>query len=178
MTTLLMKLCAMEDEHFQMAQPEGWVGVASLLANGADPNEQDENGNTAMHMVFSKGTPCLGIMDMLLQAGSVLDVPNKYGLTPLMVGLHWVEASDLMSFPKLVDAIFWLSRNNANWLMEDHQGVSALDITRKWINLHDNTHWQTEGRRQIKECAEAVVSKANLVQEIPQTHTRSIQRKI
>jgi ankyrin repeat protein len=51
-----------------------------LLARGADPNKPDVNGFTPMHYAFLRRDP--KTVDLLLEHGGRLDIPNTKGLFP------------------------------------------------------------------------------------------------
>ncbi|KAL8561177.1 hypothetical protein ACOMHN_029248 [Nucella lapillus] len=55
--------------------------VRLLLAKGADPNLQDTNGNTIMHMLVIHDKK--DMFDLIVDNGGRLDITNRRGLTPL-----------------------------------------------------------------------------------------------
>ena len=57
-------------------------GVATLLELGADPNPQDEQGNTPMHRLAQHGTG-REFARLLLEHGADLSIKNVKGETPL-----------------------------------------------------------------------------------------------
>ena len=57
-------------------------GVATLLELGADPNPQDEQGNTPMHRLAQRGTG-REFARLLLEHGADLSVMNVKGETPM-----------------------------------------------------------------------------------------------
>lgn len=57
-------------------------GVATLLELGADPNPQDEEGNTPMHRLAQRGTG-REFARLLLEHGADLSIKNVKGETPL-----------------------------------------------------------------------------------------------
>ena len=57
-------------------------GVATLLELGADPNPQDEKGNTPMHRLAQRGTG-REFARLLLEHGADLSIKNVKGETPL-----------------------------------------------------------------------------------------------
>lgn len=72
----------------------GMTAIASkLLAKGADPNYQDNSGNTPLHRaVSSKNTD---IFNVLVNSSRVsLDVRNGDGLTPLALALRCLADND------------------------------------------------------------------------------------
>lgn len=56
-----------------------------LLANGAAINHQDRNGYSALH--FAAQEKRYDAARMLLEKGAVLDIPDKYGNTPLWTAI-------------------------------------------------------------------------------------------
>ena len=57
-------------------------GVATLLELGANPNPQDEEGNTPMHRLAQRGTG-REFARLLLKHGADLSIKNVKGETPL-----------------------------------------------------------------------------------------------
>ena len=57
-------------------------GVATLLELGADPNPQDEEGNTPMHRLAQRGTG-REFAKLLMEHGADLSIKNVKGETPL-----------------------------------------------------------------------------------------------
>ncbi|CAF0922969.1 unnamed protein product [Didymodactylos carnosus] len=55
--------------------------VRLLVAKGADPNCQDSNGNTVLHMCVIHNKKAM--FDLLYELGGHLDIKNRQGLTPL-----------------------------------------------------------------------------------------------
>ncbi|HET6604741.1 MAG TPA: ankyrin repeat domain-containing protein [Xanthomonadaceae bacterium] len=55
--------------------------VATLLANGADPDAADRDGATALHHAARSTDP--GVAAQLLDAGATVDAVDRHGLTPL-----------------------------------------------------------------------------------------------
>ena len=58
------------------------TGVATLLESGADPNPQDEQGNTPMHRLAQRGTG-REFARLLLEHGADLAIRNVKGETPM-----------------------------------------------------------------------------------------------
>ena len=55
--------------------------VRLLIAKKADPNKQDSNGNTVLHMLVINDN--LKMFKLLLEFGALLTIKNRQGLTPL-----------------------------------------------------------------------------------------------
>lgn len=70
--------------------------VRALLQQGADVNQQDVDGSTALHWAAYVDDP--GIIGVLLKAGAKVNLANQFGITPLM------EACDSRD-PKIVDLL-------------------------------------------------------------------------
>ena len=70
--------------------------VQTLLQQGADVNQQELDGSTALHWAAYVDQP--GIMGVLLKAGAKANVANQFGITPLMLAC---ESRD----PKIVDLL-------------------------------------------------------------------------
>jgi ankyrin repeat protein len=58
------------------------VAVRFLLNHGADVNALDGEGNAAIHWAAADAEPT--ILQLLLENGARVDIPNEYGDTPLM----------------------------------------------------------------------------------------------
>jgi ankyrin repeat protein len=54
-----------------------------LLANGGDPNKQDSQGNTPLHLavIFNR----VQLAEILIRSGSNISITNDKGVTPLQV---------------------------------------------------------------------------------------------
>ena len=71
-------------------------GVATLLELGADPNPQDEQGNTPMHLLAKRGTG-REFAKLLLKHGADLTIRNVKGETPLDLAAK-AKQSALLNF--------------------------------------------------------------------------------
>ena len=65
-------------------------GVATLLKLGADPNPQDEEGNTPMHRLAQRGTG-REFARLLMEHGADLSIRNVKGETPLDLAAKAVQ---------------------------------------------------------------------------------------
>ena len=69
------------------ATRDSWHGrpeaVMTLLANGADPRDRDQDGNTPLHHAARSSDP--GVAALLRDAAAELEAVNEEGLTPLGV---------------------------------------------------------------------------------------------
>lgn len=70
--------------------------VRTLLERGANVNQQEYDGATALHWAAYVDDP--GIMAVLLEAGAKVNLANEFGITPLM------QACDSRD-PKIVDLL-------------------------------------------------------------------------
>ncbi|XP_071154325.1 transient receptor potential cation channel subfamily V member 5-like isoform X6 [Mytilus galloprovincialis] len=90
--------------------------VRLLLAKGANPNLQDTNGNTVMHMLVihdkkSSGAPLTEMFDLLLNMGGKLDIKNRQGLTPLTLSAKLPRKEMYEHILEKVRAVMWIYGN-------------------------------------------------------------------
>ena len=95
-------------------QPEASVFLA-LLKAGADPNQKDENGETAGFSAAANPNPVF--IKSFLEAGGRIDVPNDLGRTVLM------EAAYYNSNPEIIDLLL---QSGARVDSRDYLGFSSL----------------------------------------------------
>ena len=97
------------------------IGVTLCVGTGSDPNAQDSNGLTPLHLgVWTRNEE---IVDVLLDAGAEPDVQNKDGETPL----HWsVRTGNVRVVHRLLDA-------NANPNIQNGDGRTPLYLARNDI---------------------------------------------
>ncbi|KAF2896771.1 hypothetical protein ILUMI_09404 [Ignelater luminosus] len=76
-----------------------------ILAKGADPNVQDTNGNTALHLlvIYEK----LEAFDMAYEVGSSLSLKNLLNLTPLTLSAKLARVEMFYHILKLEREIYW-----------------------------------------------------------------------
>ncbi|KAI9554266.1 putative transient receptor potential cation channel subfamily V member 6 [Daphnia sinensis] len=76
-----------------------------VLAKGADPNGQDTNGNTVLHMlvIYDKAA----MFDMAHELGSLLNVRNRLGLTPLTLAAKLARRDMFFHILKIQKEVYW-----------------------------------------------------------------------
>jgi ankyrin repeat protein len=67
--------------------------VTLLLLRGADPNQQDKNGNTALHHAVE--TSMIDAIPILIEYGASLEIANNQGQTPLDLAKYGLTAETL-----------------------------------------------------------------------------------
>ncbi|XP_053601243.1 transient receptor potential cation channel subfamily V member 5 [Plodia interpunctella] len=76
-----------------------------ILARGADPNKQDTNGNTVMHMlvIYSK----MSTFDMAYEVGASLNIRNVQNLTPLTLAAKLARTELFFHILNIEREIYW-----------------------------------------------------------------------
>ncbi|XP_025074158.1 transient receptor potential cation channel subfamily V member 5 [Pogonomyrmex barbatus] len=76
-----------------------------ILARGADPDKQDTNGNTVMHMlvIYEK----LATFDMAYEVGASLDIRNVQQLTPLTLSAKLARIEMFFHILNIEREIYW-----------------------------------------------------------------------
>lgn len=76
-----------------------------VLAKGADPDAQDTNGNTVLHMlvIYEK----VATFDMAYEVGSLLGIRNKLNLTPLTLAAKIGRVDMFFHILNLEREIYW-----------------------------------------------------------------------
>ncbi|XP_074641363.1 transient receptor potential cation channel subfamily V member 5-like [Tubulanus polymorphus] len=83
--------------------------VRLLLAKGADPNKQDGNGNTVLHMLVILDKK--EMFDVLHSQGARLHIRNRKGLTPLTLAAHLARKEMYEHILELSREIQWVFGN-------------------------------------------------------------------
>mmetsp|Transcript_31524 Transcript_31524/g.52662 ORF Transcript_31524/g.52662 Transcript_31524/m.52662 type:complete len:603 (+) Transcript_31524:255-2063(+) len=103
------------------AQYGRWEAVVYLIKNGADVNQRDINGDTALHWAAYKGyEDVTGLLVYMLP--QFLDSPDTYGQTPL-------HLAALRGNDELVH--YLISECHANTTLRDKNGCTALMLAVK-----------------------------------------------
>lgn len=76
-----------------------------VLARGAEPNAQDTNGNTTLHMlvIYEK----LDTFDMAYEVGASLDVRNQLNMTPLTLAAKLGRVEMFFHIMNIEREIYW-----------------------------------------------------------------------
>nr|XP_019536378.2 transient receptor potential cation channel subfamily V member 5 [Aedes albopictus] len=76
-----------------------------VLARGADPDNQDSNGNTVLHMlvIYEK----ISTFDMAYEVGSSLDIRNLQNLTPLTLAAKLGRVEMFFHIMNIEREIYW-----------------------------------------------------------------------
>ncbi|XP_015368438.1 PREDICTED: transient receptor potential cation channel subfamily V member 5-like, partial [Diuraphis noxia] len=76
-----------------------------MLARGADPNNQDTNGNTVLHMlvIYEK----ISTFDMAYEIGAELNIRNVQNLTPLTLAAKLARIQMFFHILKIEREIYW-----------------------------------------------------------------------
>ncbi|KAJ8300412.1 hypothetical protein KUTeg_021931 [Tegillarca granosa] len=91
--------------------------VRLLIAKGANPNVQDTNGNTVMHMLVihdkkdapeGQYTSKKDMFDLLHLLGAKLDIKNRQGLTPLTLAAKLARKDMYEHILEKVRQVYWI----------------------------------------------------------------------
>ncbi|GFR68752.1 transient receptor potential cation channel subfamily V member 6 [Elysia marginata] len=99
--------------------------VRLLLAKGADPNMQDANGNTCMHILVIRNN--IEMFDLLYTQGGRLDIRNRQNLTPLTLAAKLARKDMYDHILEMVREVYWLFGNvtSAGYPLSDVDTISA-----------------------------------------------------
>ena len=90
--------------------------VIALLANGADPNVQDNTGSTPLHVAAQAGEP--EVMNTLLTSNADTQAEDETGSTPLHIAARAGEP----------EVVLTLLAGDANTQAEDETGSTPLHV--------------------------------------------------
>lgn len=76
-----------------------------VLARGADPDNQDTNGNTVLHMlvIYEK----VGTFDMAYEMGATVSIRNVQNLTPLTLAAKLARIEMFFHVMNIEREIYW-----------------------------------------------------------------------
>ena len=99
------------------------VGAKALLEAGSNPNDQDNNGNAALH--FAVLYDQVEIARALIDAGIDIDAQNSEGTTALLSALT----------ARSMKVVYSLLERGADPCLKDRYGVNAFDVRLKDLNV-------------------------------------------
>lgn len=76
-----------------------------VLSRGADPNAQDTNGNTVLHMLVIY--PKMGTLDMAYELGANMHIRNRLNLTPLTLAAKLARVEMFFHILNIEREIYW-----------------------------------------------------------------------
>jgi len=91
--------CATAPLHLAAARSDSAEYVVALLAAGAEPDERDEKGRSALHHAAANAPDRLSAA-ALLQAGASEDISDLEGFTPLHLAAQRIDGA-----PEIIDAL-------------------------------------------------------------------------
>ncbi|XP_052249254.1 transient receptor potential cation channel subfamily V member 6-like isoform X6 [Dreissena polymorpha] len=99
--------------------------VRLLIAKGANPNLQDNNGNTVLHMLVIIDRK--DMFDILYGLGARLDIRNRQGLTPLTLAAKLARKEMYEHILELIRHVHWIYGNVtcAGYPLPDIDTISA-----------------------------------------------------
>jgi ankyrin repeat protein len=111
------------------AAENGLLDIAALLIEqGADPNETDQFGNTALHLALANPQ----MVELLLASGADVNAKNAMGNTPLHLAVKYRRSVEiLLAAGAKVDARNGLDKTPLNYAMR--QGTYDLTIVEMLI---------------------------------------------
>ncbi|XP_059151469.1 transient receptor potential cation channel subfamily V member 5-like [Physella acuta] len=115
--------------------------VRLLLAKGANPNLQDLNGNTVMHMLVIYDN--IPMFDLLYSQGGRLDIKNRQNLTPLTLAAKLAKRDMFEHILEMVREVYWLFCNvtSAGYPLTDVDTISRTGE----INMDSALHLIVKG---------------------------------
>ncbi|CAL1545613.1 unnamed protein product [Lymnaea stagnalis] len=115
--------------------------VRLLLAKGANPNLQDLNGNTVLHMLVIYDN--MPMFDLLHSQGARLDIKNRQNLTPLSLAAKLARKDMYEHILEIVREVYWLYGNvtSAGYPLNDVDTISRTGE----INMDSALHLIVKG---------------------------------
>nr|KAI8748501.1 transient receptor potential cation channel subfamily V member 5-like [Biomphalaria glabrata] len=115
--------------------------VRLLIAKGANPNLQDCNGNTVMHMLVIYDN--MQMFDLLHSFGGRLDIKNRQNLTPLTLAAKLARKNMYEHILEMVREVYWLYGNvtSAGYPLSDVDTISRTGE----INMDSALHLIVKG---------------------------------
>ncbi|KAL5011500.1 hypothetical protein ScPMuIL_010051 [Solemya velum] len=83
--------------------------VRLLVAKGANPNLQDNNGNTVLHLCVINNKS--EMFDLLHSLGANLDIKNRQGLTPLTLAAKLAKTEMYNHILTMIQHVYWVYGN-------------------------------------------------------------------
>ncbi|XP_069120807.1 transient receptor potential cation channel subfamily V member 5-like isoform X4 [Argopecten irradians] len=131
--------------------------VRLLVAKGANPNLQDNNGNTVMHMLVihdKKGKELDGeyaskkeMFDLLRDLGAELDIKNRQGLTPLTLAAKLARKDMYEHILEKMREVCWIYGNVtcAGYPLRDIDTISSTGEINEKSALNLVVYGEVEG---------------------------------
>ncbi|KAK3576059.1 hypothetical protein CHS0354_018328 [Potamilus streckersoni] len=107
--------------------------VRLLCAKGANPNLQDTNGNTVLHMLVIHDK--MEMFDLLLSLGADLKIKNRQGLTPLTLAAKLGRKYMYEHILENIRQVYWIYGNvtSAGYPLQDIDTITATG------EIHENS---------------------------------------
>ncbi|KAL3870297.1 hypothetical protein ACJMK2_038373 [Sinanodonta woodiana] len=107
--------------------------VRLLRAKGANPNLQDANGNTVLHMLVIHDKT--EMFDVLLSLGADLNIKNRQGLTPLTLAAKLARKDMYEHILEKIRQVYWIYGNvtSAGYPLQDIDTITATG------EIHENS---------------------------------------
>ncbi|KAI3383722.1 hypothetical protein SNEBB_005561 [Seison nebaliae] len=83
--------------------------IRLLLAKGANPDAQDSNGNTVLHMMVIKDNR--EMFTLCYELGAKIDIKNNAGLTPLMLAARLAKMHMFKLILEIIREVYWTFGN-------------------------------------------------------------------
>ncbi|XP_033730840.1 transient receptor potential cation channel subfamily V member 6-like isoform X4 [Pecten maximus] len=119
--------------------------VRLLVAKGANPNLQDNNGNTVMHMLVIHDKK--EMFDLLRDLGAELDIKNRQGLTPLTLAAKLARKDMYEHILEKMREVCWIYGNVtcAGYPLRDIDTISSTGEINEKSALNLVVYGEVEG---------------------------------